>query len=255
MNFDEYKAIKEQEGEQSKPTSLESYLQEQTNPVVEPVEEPEVKEQPSETITDEGDTTPTITTPTEIEINGQMVSIDELKKGYVSSSEFESKQRNLMEQRNQVELQMQQIQQMQNPNQPINPYDAQFMQLQQQLADLQLQQEINEMKNRYNDFDVREVLNLAESTGITNLEQVYYLNKGMKPVESKQIDESEIEKRIRAQVMEELKQEKVGTQTLIGSTGGSIVQDTPETKLSPSQLKIAKGFGMSPTEYIKWLRK
>lgn len=285
MNLMEYRAMKAREAEQAnslpnaeeqpnvqaEPSAVnpaESAVQteEQTNPVSTPeganAEAPEV---PSETKTDQ--------LPEFIEIDGKQVSLDELRNGYLRQSDYTRKTQELSRQRGEVERAKELFEQIKaNPEvaQQLNydPQQVEMERIQSEYHGLLLEKEINELSSKYEDFEAREVLNLAHERGIVNLEDAYLLNKAMRgdtpkpvatqaqtqPTTNQAVDVEAIKAELKAQLLAEMKA-NVDTGTIISTNGGS-APTTPSTpQLTPAQQRVAKSMKMSDAEYAKWAGK
>lgn len=113
---------------------------------------------------------------------------------------------------------------------------------------------VNEVKSKYEDFDEDKVLEYAEAHDVYDLEVAY---KAMKADElSKGVDEKalreELRKQIKNELLEELKQNSLSTQTIVGTQTEKPIENDKPT-LSPKQNRIAKAMGMSAEEYSKWI--
>ena len=259
MNLDQYRAIKAQEATQETPTT------EQT-PVVETLTQTNT-EPTTNTTTQQVDepTTPVATpqTPSKISINGiGEVDIEELKNGYMRQSDYTRKTQeisaktkeseeaialyNYLRQNPQVAQQM--LQGTAVPN-TFNPATSKLTEIEERMYDLMLQNDIRNMKEKYSDFDTREVLKIADSKGITNLEDAYLIYKATVPTDVTNRDE--LKKQLREELIKELALEQKNTQTLIKSGGTPIVQENKPT-LSNQERKVAINMGLTEDEYIKW---
>ena len=108
---------------------------------------------------------------------------------------------------------------------------------------------IKELKEQYKDFDEEKVLEYAESKEIYDLEVAY---KALKSESIQEPNIEEIEKRIREQIMEELKQNSLNTQSIVGGISQKPVNTDSEVNLSSKEKRIALAMGMTPEEYAKW---
>lgn len=106
---------------------------------------------------------------------------------------------------------------------------------------------ISELKTQYKDFDEDKVIEFAEQHEIYDLEIAY---KALKADSVKPTDEQALREQIKKEIMEELKNNSIATQTIIGSNTKPIEDNTPS--LSARELRIAKAMGMSNEEYAKW---
>jgi hypothetical protein len=243
MNLMEYRAMKAQE---------ESA----------PAEQPAVVEPVVETVTAEPtppsvDTTPA---PQTFDIDGQQVTLEELQKGYLRQSDYTKKTQDVARQAREAQEALELVERIkENPelSQQLNydPVQADNQKLQQNYYDLLLQQEVQTLSTKYADFEVSEVLDFALEREMDNLEDAYLLNKSYKtnaptqvntPVSAPAIDVEALKAQIRAELLAEQ-----NTATIITS-GGSAPTPQAEVQLSEAQLRIARGMGMTPEEYVKW---
>jgi len=209
----------------------------------------------------------------EIDIEGVgPVALDELKKGYLRQSDYTRKTQEVAEQKRLIEEeiiklqnsrggQTQQVQQFVNQQQNYdtptqlppelaqNPFARKIVEMEQRMYDMALRNEVSEMKAKYDDFDVVKVLTIARDKGITNLDDAYKLHKASVPVVPQDTDK--LREQIRAELLEELSNDKEATRTLISATDKK-VQPTPKGTITSQENKIASAFGMSAKEYLKW---
>jgi hypothetical protein len=267
MNIDEYRAIKAQE--QTDTTSQQSEVQPnaQTEQVSTTTVQPGVQETPqTEPVQpDSGTEAPAQTEPSGnepqfFEINGEKVSLEELQKGYLRQSDYTRKTQEVSRKQREIQQAQALFEQLnQNPEvaQQIgyNPEQHRVQTMEEELADLRLQQEINTLSTKYADFDAEEAIEFAISRNLQNLEDAYLLNKNYKasaPVPSQpvantpQIDVETLKAQIRAELQAEL-----NTSTII-SGSGSAPQATPEVVLSDAEKRVARAMGMSEADYAKW---
>ena len=275
MNIDQYRAMKAQEAEQAN-----SKVEEQPN--AQAVESPTTPVQPSVQETPQieptqqsgGDAETTQGTssenkPTElsfVEIDGQQVSIDELKNGYLRQSDYTRKTQELAQQRRDVEQANEFLERLkQNPELAqqlgYDPQQAEIERIQQQNSDLLLERELMELSTKYDDFDEQAVLQVAFDRHIDNLEDAYLLYKQLNPVSQQQaetvqaqqpvLDVEAIKAELRAELLKELNANQ-DTSTLITSNGGSAPTTPQAPQLSEAELKVARNMGMTPEEYARW---
>lgn len=110
-------------------------------------------------------------------------------------------------------------------------------------------QYVNDLKTKYNDFDEDSVLEYAEEHDVLNLEIAY---KAMKAEKAKEPNLDELEAKIRKKIMEELKNNSLETQSIISSSDqANSAQE--EVQLTAQQMRVARGLGMTPSEYSKWV--
>lgn len=267
MNLDQYRAIKAQEAQQSTPTEG------QTPVVAEPTPQPTPEPTPTQTepkvdepgsIETQTENTPATSTALEkvvIEGVGE-VDVDELKKGYLRQSDYTRKTQEISTMKKETEDAVALYQYLrQNPQfaqqmlqgspvqQTLNPESNKLVQMEEMMYDLMLQNDIRDMQNKYEDFNTESVLKIADSRGITNLEDAYLIYKATKTTETPNMEE--VKKQIREELVKELAKEQQSTQTLIKSGGTPIVQENKPT-LSEREHTVAANMGLSDEDYIKW---
>lgn len=108
---------------------------------------------------------------------------------------------------------------------------------------------VNGLKNKYSDFDEDKVLEYAEKHDVLNLEVAY---KAMKAENVKEPDIEELRKQIKEELLNELKQNSLETQSIIGGVSQKPIKQDDTVNLSNRELRIAKAMGLSPSEYAKW---
>ena len=108
---------------------------------------------------------------------------------------------------------------------------------------------IGGLKNKYSDFDEDKVLQQAEKHNVYDLELVY---KAMKADSIKEPNMEEIRKQIKEEIMNELKQNSLETQSIVGGLSQKPIKQDETVKLSNREMSIARAWGMSANEYAKW---
>ena len=133
----------------------------------------------------------------------------------------------------------------------IDPNQRAVQEVQARYQELLLEKEIGLLQVKYADFDPKAVIQTAVDKGINNLEDAYLLTKVQNPAQAT-LDPIALKEQIRQEVLNEL-QSNVSTTSMIGAGGASSKQVTPTAiELSPTELKVAQGMGLSPAEYHKW---
>lgn len=258
MNLDQYRAIKAQETQQSTPETVQTPVVEQPQtttpePTVTKVDEPSTQTTPPSTET----------LPSKVVINGVgEVDIEELKNGYLRQSDYTRKTQeisakskeneealalyNYLRQNPQVAQQM-----LQNPGvaNQFNPAESKISEIEERMYDLMLQNDIRNMQDKYKDFDTQAVLKIADSKGITNLEDAYLIYRATKPASEMNIED--IRKQLKEELIKELANEQKSTQTLITTGTKPIVQEN-KPSLTEQERKVATNMGLSETDYVKW---
>lgn len=273
MNIDDYRELKAAEEEHKVEQKAEQESKEEEPVEVETKEEPkkELKEEekPKDETKEKGkdETKKEQTSIDKVTIEGiGDVSIDELKNGYMRQSDYTKKTQTLATQRKEVEQAIQLVEHFKaNPevaaklaeegNLPkgLDPAVVKVQELENKLYDLMLEQEINKLSTKYDDFDVRETLKTAHEKGITDLEDAYLLTKKSKP--SKAIDIEKLKLELREEIMKEVKADK-DTGTIISSNGTNEVVEDKMPTLSDAEKRVAKNMfrkSKNPlAEYAKW---
>lgn len=108
---------------------------------------------------------------------------------------------------------------------------------------------VNELKDKYDDFDEDKVLEYAEAHEVYDLEIAY---KAMKADNVKEPDMEALKKQIREELLNELKQNSLSTQSIIGQGAQAPINTSEEVSLSAREQRIAKAMNMTPSEYAKW---
>lgn len=221
-------------------------------------------EQTVETV--EPTTTEEVTTevPTinEIDINGQKVSLDEVRQGYIRQQDYIAKQQQLDAKLKEAEQSLQLVDYLRkNPQiaqrlyedekapsvvQTVNPAMQEIENLKRELFQDKLNNTITNLKGKYSDFNEVEVMNKAVSMGVTDLEFVYNAMRG-------QNLDNIIAQRVKeelAKATEQINKNASATRTLVGS--GQEPQATTTHNLLPQEMRVADMMGISYEEYAKY---
>lgn len=110
-------------------------------------------------------------------------------------------------------------------------------------------QYVSGLKNKYSDFDEDKVLEYAEKHDVLNLEVAY---KAMKADSIKEPNVEELRKQIKEELLNELKQNSLETQSIVGGVSQKPINQDESVRLSSREERIAKAMGMTPSEYNKW---
>ena len=108
---------------------------------------------------------------------------------------------------------------------------------------------ITGLKSKYSDFDEDKVLEYAEKHDVLNLEVAY---KAMKADSVKEPNMEELRKQIKEELLNELKQNSLETQSIVGGVSQKPINQDESVRLSSREERIAKAMGMTPSEYNKW---
>lgn len=205
-----------------------------------------------------------------VEIEGLgKVTIDELKEwkmGYMRQADYTKKTQEVARQRKEAEQAIQLYEYLRaNPHvarklyedddtKPVvdqktfDPIYQEIEVIKTKMAEKELVQEINELKQKYPDFDEVKVLNEANKRGITDLEFVYKATREATPM-----DETALAKKIREQIIEDLKKNAANTTTIVGA--GDAPPQANTVQLTDAQKRVAQAMGMTEEEYAKWMQK
>lgn len=259
MNIEQYRALKAQE---SAPTPTPTVTQ-QTEPT------PTLTQTPAQTETKPIETKPVEETkpalPDKINIEGVgEVTLDELQKGYLRQADYTRKTQEVSRKSKEVEEAVkvyeqlktnpqltQQVFQGQAPK-SLDPVQSKVVELENKIYDMMLEREIETLQGKYDDFEIKEVLEIAQAKNILNLEDAYLLSKSQKQSTQKPQDLEEVKKQLRQELLKELEQERKATQTIISSSDGVAVVQDNSPKLSEAERKVAGMMKMSDAEYAKW---
>ena len=248
MNIDDYRAMKAQEEKQP---------EDSTKQVEQPVEDKTPTQQEETKQSETKESAPV----TKIEVNGEEIDIEEIKKGYLRQSDYTKKAQELskLTKENQDAIRFWQhlksnpelaakVKQTTVLPRALDPTTAKIVELENRMYDMILDQEINRLAGKYPDFDVREVLQIADKKKITNLEDAYLLSKAGR---EKPIDTEALKKQIRDELLKELTEEGEGTKTVITSGNvAPVVTTTPN--ITDEEKRIAGKMKLSVEDYIKW---
>ena len=108
---------------------------------------------------------------------------------------------------------------------------------------------VSGLKNKYSDFDEDKVLEYAEKHDVLNLEVAY---KAMKADSIKEPNIEELRKQIKEELLNELKQNSLETQSIVGGVSQKPINQDESVRLSSREERIARAMGMTPSEYNKW---
>jgi hypothetical protein len=201
------------------------------------------------------------TEPQKYVVDGQEVSIEELQKGYMRTSDYTKKTQETARERQEGRDALELFNFLKaNPDvaeklkdatplpRQVDPGQKTVMELESKLYDMELNLQVVSLQSKYPDFDVKEVLTLAQKEGITDLEKAYKLGKAINPTP---IDMEALRRQIKDELILENKKVNVDTSTTIGANGAPpVVSVAP--KISEMEAKVAKGQGLTNDEYIKW---
>ncbi len=223
---------------------------------VETTTEPEVEQ----TITSEPETVPSIN---EIDINGNKVSLDEVRQGYLRQQDYLSKQQQLDARLREAEQSMQLVEYLRNNphiaqrlyedkevkpemTNVINPAMKEIEELKRELFQDKLNNTITNLKAKYNDFNEVAVMNRAVAMGVTDLEFVY---NGMRGANLENLIAQRVKDEL-AKATEQIQKNASITKTLVGN--GQAQEPTITHNLSEQEMRVATLMGLSYEEYAKY---
>lgn len=128
---------------------------------------------------------------------------------------------------------------------PDNPLEQRLVELEQRLADKELEEKLHTLKEKYPDFDETKVLRTAYEKGITDLEFVY---KSTREFQAPDVDA--IKAQLRAEIMQELSATRAETGTIVSHGSAPLQASTP--KLTEQERLMAEEFGLTEEEYINY---
>lgn len=151
----------------------------------------------------------------------------------------------------------------------VDPSQARVSEMEQKMYDMMLQLEIRDLQDKYDDFEVREVLTYAQKEGLDDLEKAYRFNKAERlttPPKSQEtqsqetnqepaIDAEELKKQLRAEILADIEKERESTQTIISSNDSTPPSQNNDPVLSDQEKVMAQNFHMTFDEYAKWRDK
>lgn len=108
---------------------------------------------------------------------------------------------------------------------------------------------IDSLKSKYSDFDEDKVLEYAEKHDVLNLEIAY---KAMRADSINEPNIEELRKQIKNEILNELKQNSLETQSIVGGLSQKPIKQDDTVSLSSKEERIARAMGISPAEYVKW---
>lgn len=237
-----------------------------------PVETEDAAKMPESTepIADTETPTPTVE---ELEIEGlgkvKIEDIKEWQKGNLRQSDYTRKTQELAKQREelseavevfnylrenpQIVQALQQIDEQGVVNQSVmgktTPENAIIKELFYNQKSMELDMQLTRLKDKYGEFDAVELLNTATALKTDDLEKAYKVANFDKIASN----EKAILEKAKAELKAELEHNKQATQTIV-TLPSTPVRPTTST-LTPEELRVATGMGVSAEEYVKWKMK
>ena len=108
---------------------------------------------------------------------------------------------------------------------------------------------VKDLKDKFEDFNEDEVLEYAEKHEVYDLEIAY---KALKSEKMEKPDMEELRRQIKEELLAELKQNSLSTQSVIGVNSQKPINNSDEVSLSNREQRIARAMGLTPSEYAKW---
>lgn len=264
--------VKEQAIQKEEPTP-NAQTNENTTVVHEqvPATQGEITDTP--TTPSEQDTAPVVTSEPKaetIEINGEQVSIDELKGGYLRQSDYTRKTQELARIKKDLEKAEQLYTAVQkDPDTAIelaeklgieyvSPQDKEMLDIQTKYEELVIEREIEKLQAKHGNFDVTAVLQLAYDRNISDLEDAYHLaNRTAEntPPTQPSLDIESIKEQIRQDLLKELQLPVVDTSTIISTRGTASPSADNTPQLTSAELRVATAMKMKPEDYVMWKSK
>lgn len=258
MNIDEYRALKAQVQQEN----VTQPTEQPPNPTP-----PETPPKPPENPNPNHEEKPN-NIPNTIHIDGiGEITVDELRKGYLRNKDYTQKTQEVSKQRKEAEEAIQFLQQIKEnpqilqeiangkPPQNFDPLIQKILELEATIYDMKVDKEIETLQRKYEDFDVREAIEIAQSKKLSNLEDAYLLSKSAKtPSNTPNVDE--LKQQIRKEVLQELEADANVTRTIIAPSNDGTVYEDKTPKLSEEEKKVARNMfrkSKDPyAEYAKW---
>lgn len=273
MNIEEYRAMVKAEKEAEVNSTP-------TEPTPTPVATTTPTEPVKPVVTEENTPTETVTEPTptqratfklgeeEIDVS----QIEEWRKGYMRQDDYTRKTQELAKQRREARQAMEIVKQIQDKPEllekvkddvvQLNPVVAKMQQMEQELADIKVEREINYLTSKYTDIDMPTVLQYAVENDSNTLEDAYLALKNTQPTTpqtptkpvGKEIDIESLRAEIRNDILKELEGSSIAP-TIISTNSNTQVVQTNEPQLSETEKRVAKMNGLSDADYVKWRDK
>lgn len=264
MNIEQYRALKAQEEAEAKQKAETQTTDTQTQTTDENLNKEKPEQTAEDKTTEKNDAASEKKEPEKITIDGVgEVTLDELKKGYLRQQDYTKKTQEVARKNKEIEEAVNLFNYLkQNPQAaqrvfpdgklppPLDPHFKKVQELEDKVYDMMLEKEIESLQQKYEDFDVREVLQMAQEKKITDLEDAYHLVKSRKPAQT--VDTEALKKELRQELLKELMEEKKATSSIISTNDNQTVEDKMTPQLTEAQRKVARGLKMTDEEYIKW---
>ena len=230
--------------------------------VEEVVEEQETTEETETQHNEETTETEQPSEPQKFNINGQELTLEEIKTGYMRQQDYITQREELNKLREESKQALDLVDYLKkNPNlaqklmeEPeakevsnvVNPAMERIQALEKQLFVQNLDNQISQLKSKYKDFNEVEVLNKAVQMGVKDLEFVY---NGMRGANIEQLIAQQVKEQL-AQATQKMQKNAQATRTVVGTTTQK--QVTTTHNLTQQEMRVADLMGMSYEDYAKY---
>ena len=230
--------------------------------VEEVVEEQETTEEVKTQHNEETTETEQPSEPQKFNINGQELTLEEIKTGYMRQQDYITQREELNKLREESKQALDLVDYLKkNPNlaqklmeEPeakevanvVNPAMERIQALEKQLFVQNLDNQISQLKSKYKDFNEVEVLNKAVQMGVKDLEFVY---NGMRGANIEQLIAQQVKEQL-AQATQKMQKNAQATRTVVGTTTQK--QVTTTHNLTQQEMRVADLMGMSYEDYAKY---
>ena len=230
--------------------------------VEEVVEEQEATEEIETQHNEETTETEQPSEPQKFNINGQELTLEEIKTGYMRQQDYITQREELNKLREESKQALDLVDYLKkNPNlaqklmeEPeakevsnvVNPAMERIQALEKQLFVQNLDNQISQLKSKYKDFNEVEVLNKAVQMGVKDLEFVY---NGMRGANIEQLIAQQVKEQL-AQATQKMQKNAQTTRTVVGTTTQK--QVTTTHNLTQQEMRVADLMGMSYEDYAKY---
>ena len=130
--------------------------------------------------------------------------------------------------------------------QKTSPENAMMKQLYYNQKSMEVDMQLDKLRDKYGEFDAVEVINMATQLKTEDLEHAYKLVNYDKIA----VDQQKLKEQVKAELKAELEQNRFKTQTIV-SAPSSQMQPNLNT-LTPEEIRVATGMGLSAEDYSKW---
>lgn len=265
MNIDEYRAMVAQDAEAPVVTTEGGIPDVQANESTAVTPEQTVQT-PGETqpIPNDGTTeAETALAPQTVILNGVEVPLTEVEQGYLRQADYTKKTQEIARINKQNEVAAKYFKAINSDPEfaegIARRFDLPYMtqeesNMQQLISDNQtllLERDVENLKLKFKDVDVQEVVKTAYENKIENLEDAYHLLQGRKSASAPPADIESLREQIRQEVAREL-QSNVDTSTTIGTGGAGQTVQSNAPELSTEEMRVAQNMNLSAVEYAKW---